>query len=134
MPLGLAFFDRDLRLILSNTRYQEMLGLPARVARRGTSLRQLVQYGVARGMHPGLDADAVLGERLALFAEGRPASLLTRLKDGRTLETSYRPIPDGGWAYELRSEWSDATHDAQNIAWTRAAIAEVIETRSCRAA
>jgi hypothetical protein len=45
-----------------------------------------------------------------------------------------RPIEGGGWAYELRSEWSDATHDAQNIAWTRAAIAEVIETRSCRAA
>lgn len=45
-----------------------------------------------------------------------------------------RPIPEGGWAYELRSEWSDATQDAQNIAWTRAAIAEVIETRSCRAA
>ena len=44
-----------------------------------------------------------------------------------------RPEPGGGWAYELRSEWSDASDDAQNIAWTRAAIAEVIETRSCRA-
>jgi diguanylate cyclase (GGDEF)-like protein len=97
MPLGLAFFDRDLRLILSNSRYQEMLGLPARVVRRGTSLRQLIECGVARGIHPGLDADTILGERLALFAAGRPASLLTRLVDGRTLETSYRPIPDGGW-------------------------------------
>jgi hypothetical protein len=44
-----------------------------------------------------------------------------------------RPEPGGGWAYELRSEWSDPSDDAQNIAWTRAAIAEVIETSSCRA-
>ena len=45
-----------------------------------------------------------------------------------------RPTPAGGWTYELRSGWSDATHDAQNIAWTRAAIAEVIETRPRRRA
>lgn len=28
---------------------------------------------------------------------GQPASLLTRLGDGRTVETSYRPAPGGGW-------------------------------------
>ena len=45
-----------------------------------------------------------------------------------------RPRPDGGWAYELRSEWKDAKLDAVNIAWTRAAVAEVTETRPRRVA
>ena len=44
------------------------------------------------------------------------------------------PEPTGGWAYELRSEWSDPLDDAQNIRWTRAAIAEVIETTPRRQA
>jgi hypothetical protein len=44
------------------------------------------------------------------------------------------PRPDGGWRYEVRSAWSDAALDAQNIAWTRAAIAEVAETRPVRRA
>ena len=44
------------------------------------------------------------------------------------------PTPDGGWRYELQSEWTAASDDARNIAWTRAAIAEVIETTSAPSA
>ena len=39
------------------------------------------------------------------------------------------PAGDGSWRYEVRSAWTDPKCDAANIAWTRAAIAEVIETR-----
>jgi hypothetical protein len=45
-----------------------------------------------------------------------------------------RPNGDGTWRYELRSAWQDRAHDARNIAWTRAAIAEVFESRTDREA
>ncbi len=40
---------------------------------------------------------------------------------------------DDGWSYELCSGWTSARDDATNIAWTRAAVAEVLE-RPLRAA
>jgi diguanylate cyclase (GGDEF)-like protein len=97
MPVGLAVFDGDLRLVLTNSCHQAMLGLPAHAVRPGTSLRELAESSIARGVHPGRRADDILAEQMALFAAGKPALLLTRLGDGRTLETSYRPMPDGGW-------------------------------------
>ena len=112
MPLGLPFFDSDLRLILSNSRYQTMLRLPAPVVTPGVSLRALVECVVAAGHHPGRGVDDILAERLAIFAAGKPASLLTQFADGRTLETAYRPMPAGGWV----AVYHDVTKNERQIA------------------
>lgn len=112
MPLGLAFFDHDLRLILSNSRYRTMLRLPAHVVRPGVSLRELVECAVASGRHPGLKVEDLLAERLAIFAAGKPASLLMQFADGRTLETTYRPMPEGGWV----AVYHDVTKSERRIA------------------
>lgn len=121
MPLGLAFFDSDLRLILSNSRYRTMLRLPVHAVRPGVSLRELVECGVAAGQHPGLETDDVLAERLAIFAAGKPASLLTHFGDGRTLETTYRPMPEGGWI----AVYHDVTERERRIAALRRRDAEL---------
>jgi diguanylate cyclase (GGDEF)-like protein len=121
MPLGLAVFDGDLRLLLANSLYRSMLGLPEDAVRPGTSLRELVECGVACGLHPGQAAEDIMAERLALFAAGKPASLLTQLGDGRTLETSYRPAPGGGWV----AVYQDVTDREQQIEALRRRDAEL---------
>ena len=121
MPLGLAVFDTDLRLFLANSRYRTMLRLPAHAVRPGVSLRALVECAVAAGEHPGLAADAILAEQLAIFAKKKPASLLTRFGDGRTLETTYRPMPEGGWIIVC----NDVTESERRIAALRHRDAEL---------
>ena len=121
MPLGLAFFDSDLRLVLSNSHYRTMLRLPAHAVRPDVSLRELVECAVASGEHPGQEVDDILAERLAIFAAGKPASLLTHFGDGRTLETTYRPMPEGGWIAVYR----DVTESERRIAALRRRDAEL---------
>jgi len=121
MPLGLALFDSDLRLILSNSRFRTMLRLPAHAVRPGVSLREMVECAVAAGQHPGLETDGILAERLAIFAAGKPASLLTHFGDGRTIETTYRPMPEGGWIVV----YHDVTESERRIAALRRRDAEL---------
>jgi diguanylate cyclase (GGDEF)-like protein len=121
MPFGLAVFDSGLRLVLANRLYSSMLGLPEHVVRPGTSLGELVACGVACGLHPGAAAADIMAERLALFAGGKPASLVMPLRDGRTVETSYRPTPGGGWV----AVYQDVTERERQIAALRRRDAEL---------
>ena len=106
MAQGLCLFDADLRVVECNERYRELYALPADVAKRGTHLREMVAYSVAHGRHPGRTADAIMAERLAVFAKGEEATLRTTGVDGeRTVETTYRPIDGGGWV----ATYSDIT-------------------------
>src|SRR5262245_40408750 len=110
MAQGLCLFDADLRVVECNDRYRALYSLPADVARRGTHLRDLVAYSVAHGRHPGQSVDAIMAERLAVFAKGEPAMLITRGVDGaRTVETTYRPTAGGGWV----ATYSDITEREQ---------------------
>jgi diguanylate cyclase (GGDEF)-like protein len=121
IPLGLAVVDTDLRLFLANSRYRTMLRLPAHAVRPGVSLRAVVECADAAGEHPGLAADAILAEQLAIFAAKKAASLLTRFDDGRTLETTYQPMPEGGWIIVC----NDVTESERRIAALRHRDAEL---------
>ena len=60
MSQGLAMFDAEERLVLANERYAEIYGLEAQHLRPGTTLRELVEYRISKGLYPGLTADDVL--------------------------------------------------------------------------
>jgi diguanylate cyclase (GGDEF)-like protein len=97
MAQGLAMFDHDQRLTVRNERYLQVMGHDPEVAKPGVFLRDIVEYAVAAGRHPGETVDDIMATRAALFARGEPARLHVALGDGRIVETSYRPMPDGGW-------------------------------------
>jgi diguanylate cyclase (GGDEF)-like protein len=106
MAQGLCMFDADLRVLECNDRYRQIYALPPDLARRGTHLREMVAYSVSAGRHPGHSVDDIMAERLAVFAEGEPATLRTKGVDGtRTIETTYRPTAGGGWV----ATYSDIT-------------------------
>ncbi len=96
MPQGLAIFDRDLRLVLRNERYRELLDLPEHLVRDGSALYEIALFLGRRG-------DFGPGDPMQL-ATRRVEELTTTLTSvsqrlgahGQTLEFHTRRLPDGG--------------------------------------
>ena len=110
MAQGLCMFDKDMRIVACNDRYRALFKTPADVAKPGASLREIVEFNVKAGRHPGETVDQVMSHRLAIFAKGEPAVLQTRVHGERIIEVSYQPIGEGGWVvtYEDITERENA--------------------------
>jgi diguanylate cyclase (GGDEF)-like protein len=91
MTHGLDMYDRDMRLILCNSRYVQMYDIPAALTEPGTPLHRILQFSKYR--------DTPLDEAVADMAGTVTAarSFSRDLADGRTVTVSLRPVPDGGW-------------------------------------
>jgi len=91
MPNGLCMFDKDQKLMISNSRYREMYGLTPEQVRPGTSLRRILEYHLANGESSELDLDGyiavIVAQRMQMHV----------LADGRTIAMRRSPMPDGGW-------------------------------------
>ena len=96
MAHGLCMFDGDQRLVVCNTRYGEMYGLPADLTKPGTTLRAILEARVAMGCCPR-DAEHYVEERLEAVAKSQPYYSMNELRDGRVFAVSHQPMRDGGW-------------------------------------
>jgi len=96
IPEGMAIFDADLHLVVSNQRYRELLDLPARLVETGTALYDIALYVGRRGdLGPG-DAAQRAAERVETITAAS-GSITQRLgKQGQTLEFHSSRLPDGG--------------------------------------
>jgi len=96
IPEGMAIFDADLHLVVSNQRYRELLDLPARLVETGTALYDIALYVGRRGdLGPG-DAVQRAAERVETITAAS-GSITQRLgKQGQTLEFHSSRLPDGG--------------------------------------
>ena len=97
MTQGLCMFDGMQRLILCNRRYAEMFNLPVELMRPGTTLQEILDHRIARGMYPGTDPEEYIRDCMRLAAENRPSRIEMDLPDGRTFALTRRPTGDGGW-------------------------------------
>jgi diguanylate cyclase (GGDEF)-like protein/PAS domain S-box-containing protein len=97
LPLGVAFFDADERLQLSNRRFAEIYNLAADSIRPGATLNEIVALRVAAGTYTA----AKVNDYLKFCADnkaGKQEVIWTApLQDGRTIEVRHQPIPGGGW-------------------------------------
>ncbi len=105
MAEGLLMLDPDMRVIVCNERYREMLRLPAELVKAGTDLADILAFGVNQGLHAGQTSDDLLEVRRAIFALGEPATLQMALDDDRVIETCFQPMETGGWV----ATYSDVT-------------------------
>jgi signal transduction histidine kinase len=96
VPQGVAVFDPDLHLVACNTRYRELLDLPARLVASGTALYDIALYIGKRGdLGPG-DPIRLAAERVDGLTRGS-SSVSQRIgKQGQTLEFHASRLPDGG--------------------------------------
>jgi PAS domain S-box-containing protein len=102
MGQGLSAMDAQGRIVLWNRRYQELLNLPASLLASKPTMEQVVRFQIERGdfgqnfeFVDGVARGYVaLGDKLSVL-QG-PETYLRRTPEGKTLEVTTLPLPDGG--------------------------------------
>jgi diguanylate cyclase (GGDEF)-like protein/PAS domain S-box-containing protein len=98
MAHGLCAFDENLRLIVVNQRYLEMYGLADAAIQPGTTLLELMQQSVDRGVHlPGTTAEQMYHDFKQRLIDNKEPVLHRVLADGRVIAVRHQPMASGGW-------------------------------------
>jgi diguanylate cyclase (GGDEF)-like protein len=122
MPHGLAMFDADQHLVVSNRRYAAMYGLTDAQVAPGTSLRRIVEHRIGNGVFSGQSAEDYLHERTGPVTNA--SAQIQELNDGRSIVISRQPMTGGGWVTtheditERRRVESQIAHMAMHDALT----------------
>ena len=91
MTQGLCLFDAEKRLVVSNSRYQEMYNLPDALVRPGTPLDRILQFYEDRGDLDELDIEHHLRRIPTQQNQDYQAA------SGRKIFIERKLLPDGGW-------------------------------------
>jgi diguanylate cyclase (GGDEF)-like protein len=115
MQRGLAMFDADERLVVSNANYQRMYDLPVTLTLHGTPLADILAHRAENILtNP---SEIIASYRLAVAARA-PATFIRDRADGRTYCVTLTPLDDGGWvtAHEDVTEKRQADARARLLA------------------
>ena len=91
---GLCMYDAAQRLVVCNEPYARMYGLSREQVKPGTTLRELVELRIAKGLYAGADPERYLRDRLTPVVE--TSDTLHELSDGRVVAIARRPMSNGG--------------------------------------
>src|SRR5262249_9469402 len=94
MSQGLVMGDTSGQVLLCNSRYVEMYGLPPALAKSGTRLIDLLRHRHATGSLDG-DPEKYCAELLATIAQGTTTNAIVKTPDGRSILVINRPIAGG---------------------------------------
>jgi methyl-accepting chemotaxis protein len=94
MSQGLVMCDASGQLLLCNSRYVEMYGLPPSIAKPGSKLIDLIRHRFTTG---SLDRDPeeYCAEILTAIAQGKTTDAIVKTPDGRSILVINRPIAGG---------------------------------------
>ena len=115
-------FDGEQRVVIANQRYAEIYGLTPDQVKPGTTLRQIVEHRIARGLYAGATPEEYIKERLAKFDEA--SVVVHHLSDGRAISVRRQPMRGGGWVsthedITEREKLQDAARAAERRSSTR---------------
>ncbi|MDT8989977.1 PAS-domain containing protein [Curvibacter sp. APW13] len=98
LPVGITVLDSELRVVLFNQTFLEMLDLPASMfSPRLPTLEEVTRYNAERGDYGPGDPNLLTQERMARARLGRAHRFQRQRPDGRVLEISGAPMPQGGF-------------------------------------
>lgn len=92
---GICLFDADERLIVCNQTYLDMYGFSSYRVRPGVSIEEILRYSIEIGNYDPPDRDAAIASRMQQFRTPGTTSYEQKLKDGRTISVTHRPLTDG---------------------------------------
>jgi PAS domain S-box-containing protein len=96
MDGGIVVFDRDNRLVAWNPAFADLVGVDPALARRGTTLREILLSQAEAGEFGPCDPAAEADRRIATY-HGEQAIVSERTRpNGRIVELRRNPIPGGG--------------------------------------
>ncbi|TVP73700.1 MAG: response regulator [Rhodobacteraceae bacterium] len=95
---ALSIFDRDLRLSVSNRRYQTMFDLPDCLAQPGAEFEDTIRYLVTRGEYGAVeDIEDAVRIRVEAARAFVPHYMERERANGRWISVEGAPLPQGGW-------------------------------------
>ncbi|QQO14193.1 EAL domain-containing protein [Bradyrhizobium diazoefficiens] len=97
MSHGLCFFDADHRLLVCNTHYIDMYGLPPDRVRPGTPLSEILDLRFEAGSVPAMTREEYARWRTNVATSAEPSDSIVEMQNGRTFKIRHRPMPDLGW-------------------------------------
>ncbi|WP_428483779.1 EAL domain-containing protein [Rhodopila sp.] len=97
MSQGLALFDAEHRLQVSNRRLAEIWQLPASSLQPGVTMRHLLDLSVKGGNHGKRAVSEVQASYLAMVTQARKSTVVQTFGNGRVVAVSHQPLQDGGW-------------------------------------
>jgi diguanylate cyclase (GGDEF)-like protein len=96
MPHGLCMFDASRRVVVTNRRLRELLGLSDTIDRKGETVRELAIDCVEAGTILRTELDRVAGE-IDLRLRGEETKGFTiEKRDGRALDLTFQSMANGG--------------------------------------
>lgn len=121
---GITLFDTDLKLLICNQRFIDLLDYPAELARPGTPFESFVRWNAEHGEYGVGDVEAMARERVELARHFLPHRIQRRRPNGRTIEVIGTPIPGVGFV----TSYSDIT-DLRRAQDQLRDLADTLETR-----
>ncbi|WP_071796952.1 PAS-domain containing protein [Natronohydrobacter thiooxidans] len=95
---ALSIFDSDLRLSVSNRRYQTMFDLPDALAQPGAAFEDTIRYLVTRGEYGAVeDIEDAVRIRVEAARAFVPHYMERERANGRWISVEGAPLPQGGW-------------------------------------
>ncbi len=96
MPHGLCMFDSKHRIVVSNQKLNQQIGLPPDLELKGSTVRNLVESIVAAGMISGFNAQNLIDRLDARLSGTEDDAFGVDMLNGRTLEFTVQPMENGG--------------------------------------
>jgi diguanylate cyclase (GGDEF)-like protein/PAS domain S-box-containing protein len=124
MAQGLCMFDPAGRLVLWNSRFEEIYGHQGRL-RVGMSLRDILLGAAATGAFSG-DPDEYTNRAMAATQAGETFRHVVELADGREIAISNEVRPNGGWV-STHQDITDQRRAEKELSRTRAFLDTIIE-------
>lgn len=121
---ALSIYDRDLKLVVANQRFQNMFSLPNELVTTGASFEDTIRHIVLAGEYGAVDdvEDFVAG-RVAQARTFEPHYFERTRANGDTIAVEGAPLPMGGWV----AVYTDITQTRRSEELLRARSEELSE-------
>ena len=94
---GIALFDADLKLILFNRHYPELLDYPDGLLTLGMGYEEILRFNAARRPNPDSDVEVYVRERLLAARAGQMSRREFVRPNGQVIAIRAAPVPGGGF-------------------------------------
>lgn len=95
---AISIYDADLKLVVSNRRFQDMFDLPDHLVEFGASFHSTINHLAAKGDYGTIDdIDAFVGERITQAKAFQPHYVERDRANGTRISVEGSPLRQGGW-------------------------------------
>lgn len=114
---GVQIVGPDLEVVLVNTTFASIYGLPRELCQPGTPYTKLVRYVAEMGVFGEVDVEQEVANRTAMVRRGDSYTTEFSLPDGRVILSRERALRGGGYL-SLHTDVTEERQESDRLRWT----------------